>query len=90
MQQFPQVRGHLRFDRQRLAGRRVRERQARGVQRLPLETAQYLDNRLGGALGQGQSPAVDRVPDQRVPSPREMHSYLVRSSRLEAHTDVGK
>ena len=63
--------------------------QSRGVQRLPAEAAQRLDQHVRRPGGYRETPAVDGVADQRVAPVREMHADLMRATGLELHIDIG-
>ena len=53
------------------------------MQRLPSETSQHRDQVLSGAFGQRETTPVNRITDQRVASMREVHTNLVRTTRVQ-------
>ena len=66
----------------------MHERKARSRKRLPAKRSQPLAQRVRGAGRYREPTAVDRVADQRMAAPGEMHTNLVGPAGLEANADV--
>jgi len=67
----------------------MRELERAGVQSLTRKPLQFLPKRLAWPPRQAWTPAIDRIPDQRSPDVRHVHSNLMRPAGLEFYLDVG-
>ena len=87
--QHQHVARHLGAEFDFLARDRVDEGETTGMQCLTRELTQQLLERVTGPRRQLQTPAVDRVSDQRIALVRHVHANLVGTPGFQLAADMG-
>lgn len=85
VQEFEQVSRQGRMEMHIDTGLRMLETKVAGMQRLPPEGLEHINQSRTRARGYFQAPSIDRVPRKRMPLPSKMDANLVSAARFQAN-----